>query len=252
MNWLTKQSRSGPIKSLTRPTTSGSSTSFLKMGSRCSRKTLPTLSSGFCASGLGFFSGNTNTFGTLFPAAFRRQISTTRACIARQSSTGMKPRTMKKPFSSQSRLRSVDSMKVPLCFQPGDGIRDRGAGEEFGIRFQMKPRRIGENEVAIIGVAQEFLVHQPMALEQHRRDVRHVPVADVGRENRLQPRSHRIGARVKRAMHAQVIGLATEIEVAEDSREVVLLANSSQRPFVAIRRTIVTFEAFVICPHRAR
>src|SRR5580700_7566811 len=53
-------------------------------------------------------------------------------------------------------------------------------------------------------------------------------------------------------MDAQVIGLATEIEVAENSREVVLVAHSRQRPFVAIRRAIVTLEAFVVGPHRAR
>src|SRR6202167_6332585 len=246
MNWLTKQSSSGPIRSLTRSSTAGSSTSALKMGSRCSRKTLPTLSSGFRASGLGFFSGSTKTFGTLCPAAFMRQISTTRACIARQDSIGAKPRMMKNPFSSQSRLRSIDSIERL------DGIRDGGVGEEFRIRLQVKLRGIRENEVAIIRVAQKPLVHQPMALEQHGRNIGHVPMADVGRKNRLQPSTHWIGARVERAMDAQVISLAAEVEVAENSREVVLLAHSGQRPFVAIGRAIVTLEAFVVGPHRAR
>src|SRR5580658_3412254 len=194
MNWLTKQSSSGPIRSLTRSSTAGSSTSALKIGSRCSRKTLPTLSSGFRASGLGFFSGNTKTFGTLCPAAFRRQISTTRACIARQDSGGAKRRIMKKPCSSHSRLCSIGSIERL------DGIRDGGVGKEFGIGLQVKLRGIGKNEVAIIRVAQKSLVHQPMALEQHGRNIGHVPVADVGRKNRLQPGTHRIGVRVERAM----------------------------------------------------
>src|SRR5579862_8423134 len=254
MNWLTKQSSSGPIRSLTRSITAGSSASLLKIGSRWSRKTLPILSSGFCASGFGFFSGSTNTFGTRCPAAFMRQISTTRACIARQSSTGMKPRMMKKPFSSHSRRCSIESIERfgPLCVELGDGTGDSGAREEFRIRFQMKLRRILENEVAIVGVTQKFLIDQSMALEQHGRDVRHVPVTDVRREDRLQPRTHRIGACVERAMDAQIISLASEIEVAEDSREVVLVANSCERPFVAIRRAVVTLEAFVVGSHRAR
>src|SRR5271154_3315028 len=76
-------------------------------------------------------------------------------------------------------------------------------------------------------------------------------MANVGRKNRLQPRPHRIGARVECAMDAQVVGLTAEIEVAEDARKVMLVVHTGQRPFVAIRRAIVTFEAFVICPHRA-
>src|ERR1700722_5732515 len=204
MNWLTKQSSSGPIRSPTISITAGSSASFLKIGSRCSRKTLPTLSSGFRASGLGFFSGNTNTFGILSPATLRRQISTTRACIARQSSVAAKPRMMKKPVSSQSRFCSVESIErvPPLSNELGDQACDSSAREEFGIRLQMKLRRVRENEIAIIRAAQEPLVHQPMALEQHGRDIRHVPVADVRGEDRLQPRTHRIGARVECAMDA--------------------------------------------------
>jgi len=87
-----------------------------------------------------------------------------------------------------------------------------------------------------------------MALEQDRGNVGHVPVADVGGENRLQPRAHRIAARVERAIDAQVIGLAAEVEVAEDSREVMLLADASVRPFVAICGAIVTLDTFVVSP----
>src|SRR5271155_3767777 len=53
-------------------------------------------------------------------------------------------------------------------------------------------------------------------------------------------------------MDAQIIGLAAEIKVAEDSREVVLLAHPGQRPFVAVGRAIVTPEALVVGPLRAR
>ena len=116
----------------------------------------------------------------------------------------------------------------------------------------MKLRRIRKDEVAIVRVAQEPLVHQLVTFEQHSGDIRHVPVSDIGREDRLQPRPHRIGARVERAMDAQVVGLATEIEVGEDSREVVFVAHPGQRPFVAIRRAIVTLEAFVVGSFSAR
>src|SRR6266851_8032020 len=111
---------------------------------------------------------------------------------------------------------------------------------------------VREYEVAVVGVGQDAFVDQAMTLEEDRGYVGHVPMADVGGENRLQARAHRIAACVERAIDAQVVGLATEVEVAEDSREVVLLADARVRPFVAIRGAIMTLDTFVVSPRRAR
>ena len=58
---------------------------------------------------------------------------------------------------------------------------------------------VGENEVAVVGVGEDAFFDQAMALEQDCGDVGHVPMADVGGEDRLQARAHRIAACVEGA-----------------------------------------------------
>jgi len=89
---------------------------------------------------------------------------------------------------------------------------DRGAIEEAWIHLEVQPGGIGEDEVAVIRVAEQPFVDQLVALDQHCGDVRHVPVADVRAEERPEPQSEGVRLCVHRAVDAVVIGLAAEVE----------------------------------------
>src|SRR5262245_28776740 len=110
----------------------------------------------------------------------------------------------------------------------------------------MKSRRIGEDEVPVVVISEQPFVNQTMALEEHGLDVRYGPMTDVGAENWLEPSLFWVRTGIERSKNAWIVGLASEVEALEYAREILLFANSAPPPLVAIRRTIVTRESFVV------
>ena len=85
-----------------------------------------------------------------------------------------------------------------------------------------------------------------MAFEQHALNVGNIPVTDVAAEDRLKAQLEGIGARIECPMDAGIVGLASEKEILEDTREVVFLAHTTSRPFVAVRTAIVPRNALIV------
>ena len=93
---------------------------------------------------------------------------------------------------------------------------DGGALEEIGVVRGPEFHRIGEDEVAEVGISDQSIVDQFVSFMQHFGHIWNVEMADVRAENRAEARIERIGLRVERPCINRVVGLAAEVEAGHE------------------------------------
>src|SRR5713101_8144715 len=90
----------------------------------------------------------------------------------------------------------------------GGCLLHHGTAEEGRVDRAPEPHGVGEREVAEVVGGDEAVLEEFVCLGQHVQHVRHVEVADVGAEDRVEPRAERVHAAVERPGVAPVVGLA--------------------------------------------
>src|SRR2546422_7258035 len=100
---------------------------------------------------------------------------------------------------------------------------DHRAAEEIRVHLAPEAHGVGEHEVLEVVVVDEAVLDQLVRLRHHVGHVGHVEVADVRREDRVQPRAHRVRLLVERPRVDRVVGLAAEVEARHEQLLEVLL-----------------------------
>src|SRR5690349_9397121 len=117
----------------------------------------------------------------------------------------------------------------------GSLLFHRRPGEEVGIHLAPEPHRVGEHEVAEVVIVDQAVLDQLIGFRHHVRHVGDVEMADVGREDRVEPRAHRIRLAVERPRVDGVVRLAAEVEAwHEQIFEIVLLLDLAAEVVVDI------------------
>src|SRR3954469_14867185 len=88
------------------------------------------------------------------------------------------PSTTRAPRMSRSNMTSSWLLQFG-----GDRIRDGGAGEEIGVAARVEAQRVGEHEVAQVGVGEQLVLDHLVHLAEDVGHHRDVPVRDVGAEH---------------------------------------------------------------------
>src|SRR5215469_17864688 len=103
---------------------------------------------------------------------------------------------------------------------------DTGASEKAWVLAAEQAHHIGEREVAEIGRGRQPVLDHLIGLGHDLGHVRHVEMADIGAEDRIEPGAQWIGARIEGPDVRRVVGLAAEIEWRyEEVAPVLLLAD---------------------------
>src|SRR2546428_7132689 len=100
---------------------------------------------------------------------------------------------------------------------------DHRAAEEVRVHLAPEAHGVGEHEVLEVVVVDEAVLDQLVRLRHHLGHVGHVEVADVRREDRVEPRAHRVGLLVEGPRVDRVVGLAAEVEARHEERFQILL-----------------------------
>jgi len=113
-----------------------------------------------------------------------------------------------------------------LAQHPFSRCGDAGASEKARILTAEEPHDVGEREVAEIGRGRQSVFDHLIGLGHDLGHVRHVEMADVRAEDRIEPGAQWIGARIEGSNVRRVVGLAAEIERRhEEVTPVLLLAD---------------------------
>src|SRR2546427_4831820 len=116
---------------------------------------------------------------------------------------------------------------------------DGRSREEGGVHAGPGGGGVGEDEVAEVPLAEHAGLDQPVRLGQHLPHVGHVPVTDVGAEDRLQACAERVNPRVERDRGEAVVGLAAEVEALDEEVADVLGARDARGRELVQRRAVL-------------
>ena len=106
-----------------------------------------------------------------------------------------------------------------------------------GVRPGVEAHRVHEREVAEVALGDHAVLDQLERLGDRLGHVAHVPVRDVGAEDRAQPRAERVHVVAERPRHERVVGLAPEVEVGlEPGAQVLGRLDADGRELVDLRR----------------
>ena len=122
-----------------------------------------------------------------------------------------------------------------LAEECGGFLGDAGALEKFGVLGAPQPHRVRKGEVAEIVGGDQPVLDQLVGLGQGLQHIRHVEMADVRTEDRVDPGAERIGPAEGGDVHP-VVGLAAEIIGLSIEIEPILLAGDLARCVIVVDR----------------
>src|SRR5712691_5592444 len=134
------------------------------------------------------------------------------------------------PLLSTSRGRTGRDRRLRE-HRRGRLLDDRSV-EEPRIARPPHPHGVGEGEVAEVLRGDETVLDELVGLRQHLEHVRHVEVADVGAEQRVEPRAERVDAAVERPDVHRVVGLTAKVEGCREQIAEIFLALDPARGVV--------------------
>src|SRR5205823_1170702 len=110
--------------------------------------------------------------------------------------------------------------------------------EEVGIDLAPEAHGVGKHELAKVVVAQQSVLDQLVGLGDDLGHVGDVHVADVGAEERVEPRVHRVGLAIEGPRVDGIVGLAAEVEALDvEVVEVFLAGDPASRVIVEVLHT---------------
>src|SRR6266508_4873329 len=136
--------------------------------------------------------------------------------LKRRASSGLSPwRTYSTSSTSIAEVAAALMAMIGSSGRPehvGGGFLHHRALEEGRVDRAPEAHGVGEREVAEVVGGDEPVLVELVGLGQHLHHVRHVEVPDVGAEQRVESRAHRIHAAVECPGVDRVVGLAAVIE----------------------------------------
>ena len=97
------------------------------------------------------------------------------------------------------------------------GVLAHRAREEVGVHPRVQAGRVEEHELAELALADHAVLDELVRLFDRLGHVGHVPVRDVGAEDRPQARAGRVDVLGERPRDEPVVGLAAEVEVRHEA-----------------------------------
>src|SRR6266852_271598 len=128
-------------------------------------------------------------------------------------------------------------MRASFREQLRDLLFDHRALEEIRIRPAPETRRVAEYEIAKVLLRDQSVVDEFIRLGQHVRHIGNVEVADVGAEDRVEPRAIRVHLAIECPRVGRIVGFASEIEIIDEQVADVLRLFDLARPEIVERRT---------------